>query len=176
MTTPWIVSIRFWPPLLALLLIVLPVAAGFGDELQADFVRVDKFRQKLLLFRDGRMIREYPVALGENPVGHKRMEGDGRTPEGLYRLDWRNPESRFYRSIHISYPNKRDMARARAQNRDPGESIMIHGTPAWVPSPEWARQYLFRDNWTDGCIAVTNDHMDEIWALVEDGTPIEIRP
>ncbi len=175
MTTRVMISVRFWLPLLALLLAVLPAPVGAGDP-RADFVRVDKSRKQLILFRDGRVLREYPIALGENPVGHKLMKGDGRTPEGRYKLDWRNPESRFYRSIHISYPNERDLARARAQNRDPGESIMIHGSPAWVPSPEWARRWLHREDWTDGCIAVTNDHMDEIWELVEDGTPIEIRP
>ena len=152
---------------------VQPVAAA---SIRPDLVVVEKSDRKLFLLRDGRILREYPVALGKNPVGHKQKQGDGRTPEGRYILDWRNPDSRFHRSIHISYPNESDIRRAEAVDQDPGDYIMIHGSPEWVPSVEWARNWLHRENWTDGCIAVTNDIMDEIWTLVKDGTPIEIRP
>ena len=141
-----------------------------------DLVLVEKSAKTLYLLDDGRVLRSYPIALGKNPVGHKEKAGDGRTPEGRYILDWRNPDSRFYRSIHISYPNDRDLEQAKATNSDPGEFIMIHGSPAWVPSAEWAKQWLNKEDWTEGCIAVTNDIMDEIWTLVADGTPIEIRP
>ncbi|MFA5495256.1 MAG: L,D-transpeptidase family protein [Porticoccaceae bacterium] len=141
-----------------------------------DMVLVEKSAKTLYLLDNGQILRRYPIALGKNPVGHKQSAGDGRTPEGRYTLDWRNPDSRFYRSIHISYPNEQDLQVARAGNRDPGNLIMIHGSPDWVPSVEWAKQWLHKEDWTEGCIAVTNDIMDEIWQLVKDGTPIEIRP
>lgn len=152
--------------------------AGYQYEAlpQADQVVVYKGEQRLVLKRWGTVIREYPIVLGPNPVGHKQYAGDGRTPEGEYLLDWRNPESRFYRSIHISYPNQYDIANAEARGMDPGQHIMIHGSPNWAPSSEWAEQWLYRDNWTEGCIAVTNEAMDEIWLAVEDGTPIVIKP
>jgi murein L,D-transpeptidase YafK len=141
-----------------------------------DLVKVDKSEKKLYLLRDGEVIKEYPVALGKNPVGHKKEEGDGRTPEGSYVLDWRKSNSKFYRSIHISYPNELDKEWASDRQKPPGSYIMIHGSPSWVPSSEWAAKWLQPDNWTEGCIAVTNDQMDEIWNLVADGTPIEIWP
>lgn len=143
---------------------------------EVDMVLVEKSAKTLYLLDDGHVLRRYPIALGKNPVGHKQEAGDGRTPEGRYILDWRNPKSQFYRAIHISYPNDRDLEMAQAANRDPGNLIMIHGSPEWVPSPEWAKQWLHKEDWTEGCIAVTNDIMDEIWQLVKDGTPIEIRP
>lgn len=141
-----------------------------------DMVLVDKSDKKLYLLSGGEVVREYAVALGKNPRGHKFEEGDGKTPEGRYILDWRNPQSKFYRSIHISYPNDMDKRWARDRQKPPGDFIMIHGSPEWVPSPEWADEYLQSENWTDGCIAVTNDIMDEIWELVDNGTPIEIWP
>ena len=154
-----------------------PVKVAYSHKSASpDLVLVEKSQKKLYLLNSGQVIKEYPIALGKNPVGHKRESGDGRTPEGRYILDWRNPSSRFYRAIHISYPNDQDIQRAAAANRDPGEAIMIHGSPAWVPSVEWAKQWLHQEDWTEGCIAVTNDIMDEIWTLVKDGTPIEIRP
>ena len=143
---------------------------------EVDMVLVEKSAKTLYLLDDGHVLRRYPIALGKNPVGHKQEAGDGRTPEGRYILDWRNPKSQFYRAIHIPYPNDRDLEMAQAANRDPGNLIMIHGSPEWVPSPEWAKQWLHKEDWTEGCIAVTNDIMDEIWQLVKDGTPIEIRP
>ena len=140
---------------------------------KADLVVVYKARRLLELKRDGRTIGRFRVALGRDPVGPKRMEGDGRTPEGVYTLDWRNPESDFYRSIHVSYPAPWDHERASRWGVPPGDLIMIHGLPngvdpSRVPHP--------RVDWTDGCIAVTNQEMDEIWARVEDGTPIIIYP
>lgn len=146
------------------------------QDVRPDLVVVEKSHRKLYLMRSGEVLREYSIALGKNPVGHKQQQGDGKTPEGRYTLDWRNPDSKFHRSIHISYPNDNDLQRAEGANRDPGNYIMIHGSPDWVPSAEWAKNWLNRENWTDGCIAVTNDVMDEIWATVSDGTPIEIRP
>jgi murein L,D-transpeptidase YafK len=140
-----------------------------------DKVVVRKAERKLQLIHDGDVYREYKVSLGDQPVGHKFREGDERTPEGDYILDWRNPNSSFHKSIHISYPNARDRAFARAMGFSPGGMIMIHGLPNWLTSPAVARDYDGVD-WTNGCIAVKNHEMDEIWRLVRDGTPIRILP
>lgn len=137
--------------------------------------RVVVYKSKRLLeLRSGQnLIRSYRVALGRNPVGPKVRAGDFRTPEGIYRLDRRSLQSRFFRSIHISYPNAADIAAARKQGVSPGGDIMIHGLPAGFEDvgPLHATQ-----NWTKGCIAVTNTEMTEIWHLVQNGTPIEILP
>lgn len=141
--------------------------------LKADLVLVKKAERKLLLVRGGQAFREFKVALGSRPWGHKAYRGDDRTPEGRYWLDYKRSESQFYKAIHISYPNPDDVSRAREAGVDPGGSIMIHGFPNNNREPpELAQRY----NWTSGCIAVTNDEMDEIWASVDPGTPIEISP
>ena len=143
--------------------------------LSADRVVVKKATRKLQLIRAGQVIREYRVSLGDNPHGHKVREGDERTPEGNYVLDWRNPSSNFYKSIHVSYPNSADKLYAEARGFDPGGMIMIHGMPNHIRSPHvWKR--LKRQDWTDGCIAVDNWEMDEIWRAIKDGTPIRIEP
>ncbi|MDQ2694969.1 MAG: L,D-transpeptidase family protein [Pseudomonadota bacterium] len=138
----------------------------------ADWVVVVKSARTLSLLRDGQVIKTYPVALGRNPVGHKIREGDGRTPEGRYVLDWRNPNSRFHLSLHISYPNAADRRHAQALGVSPGGDIMIHGQPNGLG---WLGIMPQRD-WTEGCIAVTNSAMEEIWAAVAEGTPIDILP
>ena len=136
-------------------------------------MRVDKSDRRLELLRKGTVLRSYRVALGNAPEGHKREEGDERTPEGRYVLDWRNPGSSFHKSIHISYPNAADRAAAKAAGRDPGGLIMIHGQPNGFGWWSWLLQLV---DWTDGCIAVTDAEMDEIWTMVDNGTPIEITP
>jgi murein L,D-transpeptidase YafK len=135
-----------------------------------DRVLVVKSERMLYLKSNGEIFRRYPVALGPVPWGHKLQEGDERTPEGRYVLDYKNEESRFYKSIRVSYPNLRDRLRAEELGVSPGGNIMIHG------QPEGARDDAQLFNWTDGCIAVSNEHMDEIWQLVTVGTPIEILP
>jgi len=140
-----------------------------------DSVVVRKSDRTLQLLRGGTVYRQYKIALGDSPVGQKFEEGDERTPEGDYILDWRNPRSEYYKSIHVSYPNARDRAFARALGFEPGGMIMIHGRPNWLSSEKVAREYDNRD-WTNGCIAVKNDEMDEIWELVRNGTPIRILP
>lgn len=135
-----------------------------------DTVLVVKSERTLYLKSNGEILRRYPVALGPVPWGHKQQEGDERTPEGRYILDYKNAESRFYKSIRVSYPNLRDRLRAEQLGVDPGGNIMIHG------QPDGAEEGAQLFNWTDGCIAVSNQHMDEIWQLVTVGTPIEIRP
>ena len=127
------------------------------------------------LHKQGAVYRTYRISLGDQPRGHKLQEGDERTPEGNYVLDWRNPNSAFYKSIHVSYPNALDRTVARSLGVSPGGMIMIHGLPNWLSSPRLAAEYRRRD-WTDGCIAVGNEEMDEIWQLVRDGTPITILP
>lgn len=136
-------------------------------------VLVRKEERRLYLMSGEEIVRSYRIGLGDNPTGHKLFEGDERTPEGKYTLDWRNPESDFYKSIHVSYPNHQDRELAQAWGLDPGGSIMIHGLPN--DAGEWAFAFVGLD-WTDGCIAVSNEEMDEIWQLVSDGTPIHILP
>jgi murein L,D-transpeptidase YafK len=144
-----------------------------ADPLHADRVVVVKKEHTLQLFSGGTAIKTYKVALGGNPVGPKTRQGDHKTPEGLYVLDARNAHSQFYKSIHISYPSARDRAQARQKGVSPGGDVFVHGLPrgyGWVGASHRAR------DWTDGCVAVTDQEIDEIWAAVPDGTPIEIRP
>jgi murein L,D-transpeptidase YafK len=148
-------------------------ASATVDVEKADRVLVVKSARRLYLLRDGEPIKSYRIALGRRPVGPKVKEGDGRTPEGIYVLDWRNPRSQFYRSIHISYPDAGDVAFAHRRGLSPGENIMIHGLSSDF---EVLGSHHIRFNWTEGCIAVTNEEIDEIWAAVDDGTLIEIRP
>lgn len=138
-----------------------------------DKVLVIKSQRRLMLLKDGEVLKSYEIALGKDPVGPKIRQGDNKTPEGCYVLDRRNPSSKFYRSLHISYPSKADLENARKLGVPPGRDIMIHGLPAGTERMGELHTML---DWTKGCIAVTNDQMDEIWQLVADGTPIEIRP
>ncbi|MEX2200844.1 MAG: L,D-transpeptidase family protein [Dongiaceae bacterium] len=133
----------------------------------ADAVHVDKSERRLDLLRDGAVIVSFDIALGFEPEGHKTQEGDGRTPEGTYVLDWHNPESRFHLSLHVSYPNADDRAQADARGVSPGGDIFIHGTPGWAS---------LGGDWTLGCIAVSNDEIETIWAAVPDGTTFTIVP
>lgn len=139
----------------------------------ADLVTVDKSDRQLKLWRKGRQLAAFPVALGGNPVGHKQQEGDERTPEGRYVIDWRNAKSGYFLSLHISYPDKADRARAASAGVSPGGDIMIHGQPNGYAATGAALQKF---DWTNGCIAVTNAHMKTIWDAVPDGTTIEIAP
>lgn len=133
---------------------------------QADFVLVDKSARRMQLLRGGKVLRTYSILLGDAPKGHKRQQGDERTPEGEYRISGRNPNSRFHLSLRVSYPNAADRKQAQARGVDPGGDIMIHGgTP-----PGYSR------DWTDGCIALTDRQIEELWSLVPTGTPIRIDP
>lgn len=140
---------------------------------QADLIVVRKGERRLYLMRRGEVLRSYRVALGLNPVGHKERSGDFRTPEGRYRIERRNPRSDFFLSMQVSYPNSRDAANARRNGWAPGGSIMIHGLPN---EPRKDADYYATQDWTDGCIAVSNAEMLEIWMFVSNNTPIEIEP
>jgi murein L,D-transpeptidase YafK len=161
--------------MLARLLSADPALANLGsdDQSKADLVVVYKAERILQLKRAGRVLRTFPIALGREPTGPKLQEGDGRTPEGVYTLDWRNPDSQFYRAIHISYPRQGRSHHATRWGVSPGGHIMLHGLPNGVSAERVGHP---RRDWTEGCIALTNEEIDEIWARVEDGTTIIIYP
>jgi murein L,D-transpeptidase YafK len=154
-----------------ILILSLPITA-FGTE-KADKVLVVKSESKLYLMQNGKVLSAFKAAFGANPKGHKKQEGDERTPEGEYILDYKNSNSAFYKAIHISYPNKEDKQRAKEAGVNPGGLIMIHGQKNGFGCFAWITQNF---NWTDGCIAVSNSAMDKIWEAVSIGTPIEIKP
>ena len=136
---------------------------------KVDLVVVFKSDNMLYLFSEGKIVKNYDIGLGYNPKGDKKEQGDYKTPEGQYTLDWRNPNSKFYKSIHISYPNEEDIAYAKKHGLNTGGDIMIHGQPVYDNRKRTG-------NWTHGCIAVSNSAIDQIWQLVDNGTPIHIYP
>ena len=131
-------------------------------------LRLHKGERRLFLDHGTKVLAAYDVGLGFAPEGHKQFEGDGRTPEGFYVIDRRNPESRFHLSIGISYPNAEDVAYAAARSLSPGSDIFIHGGPRSGIDPVGVR------DWTAGCIATTDREIEAIYAMVRDGTPIQI--
>jgi murein L,D-transpeptidase YafK len=140
---------------------------------QADRIVITKSARQLTLLRNGKTIRIYRVCLGSHPVGAKERRGDGKTPEGIYRIDSRNADSKYHRALHVSYPNAADRRRARRLHVAPGGEIMIHGVPNRWRALGSAFRYI---DWTNGCIAVKDDEIEEIWKLVPNGTVVEIRP
>jgi murein L,D-transpeptidase YafK len=159
----------------ASVLLVTLLSTGFAQNGDGgvDRLIVYKSERKLVLLSDGKELRTDKIALGSEPVGPKSRQGDHRTPEGLYVLDSRNPNSHYYKAFHISYPNARDVANAKKLGVSPGGDTMLHGLPkeyAWV-----GKSHVLHD-WTDGCVAVSDEEMDEIWKMVRVGAAIEIRP
>jgi len=153
------------------LVLIIPHGAPAAPQLapkdeQADAIRVFKSTRRMQLLRNGKVLHSYHIALGDTLVGHKRQQGDERTAEGEYRITYRNAQSRFHLSLRVSYPNQADRAQARKRGVDPGGDIMLHGR---MPPG-------YTGDWTDGCIAVTNAQIEEIWRLVPIGTPIRINP
>jgi L,D-transpeptidase catalytic domain len=150
-----------------------PVAAWSGTIPIADRIVVRKSERRLLLMRRGEVLRSYRVALGLQPAGPKERAGDFRTPEGRYLLTRRNARSDYFLSIQVSYPNDDDLRRARHQHVDPGGSIMLHGLPNNLRHPP---EYYATADWTDGCIAMSDSDMVELWMMTQDNTPIDIQP
>jgi murein L,D-transpeptidase YafK len=146
----------------------LPVVA---EGVKADRIVVDKGERLMILYDDRKEIARYAdIKLGDAPTGHKRFEGDEKTPEGTYTIDGRNPKSSYHLSLRISYPNAADRAYAKSKRKSPGGDIFIHGQPNMSPLERLGH------DWTDGCIAVSNAEIAQIWKLVPDGAEITIRP
>lgn len=156
---------------LSLLLSAHPVFAIEGIH-QADFILIEKKVRLLTLFSNGEKVKEYKIALGCNPVGAKTMQGDNKTPEGLYTIDAKNPASSYHLSLHISYPNSCDQEISRRLGVPAGGDIMIHGERNGSGNDTPTRDA----DWTRGCIAVTNDEIEEIYDAVPVGTLVEITP
>jgi len=166
-----------------LLIAVAAVAAVFAwanaperrlpDGATAERIVVEKSARRLTLYAHGAALKSYPISLGEQPAGAKQREGDNRTPEGVYKIDFKKADSGFHRALHISYPAAADRARAVAAGVPPGGGVMIHGLPNGFGF--LGRTQRFRD-WTAGCVGLTNAEVDELWRAVPAGTPIEIRP
>jgi len=140
---------------------------------RATSILVEKQARRMTLLRNGIALKRYDISLGGDPIGHKRQEGDSRTPEGRYLIDFKNDRSRFHLSMRVSYPNAADRESARKRGVPPGSDIMIHGLPNGLG---WLGRWQLARDWTDGCIAVTNSEVEEIWSVVDVGTPIEIKP
>jgi murein L,D-transpeptidase YafK len=139
----------------------------------ADSIVVEKASRRMTLYRDGTPVRRFRVALGTQPSGAKRVRGDGRTPEGVSRIDYRNPDSRYHLALHISYPSAGDRARAARLGRSPGGDVMIHGLPQKYAAVGAAHRKF---DWTNGCVAVSDEEIEEIWRTVPVGTPVHIKP
>ena len=151
-----------------LLLCVLLAETALGD---VDLVKVDKSEGRMYLLDGQNVVRQFDIALGAHPRGHKQQEGDERTPEGEYTLDYKKEDSAFYRSMHVSYPNEQDIASANQRDVPPGGFIMVHGQRNGLG---WLSPLMQQFNWTDGCIALTNSEMDAFMDLVQVGTDIHI--
>jgi murein L,D-transpeptidase YafK len=162
--------IRHWK--ICGLVFVSVLSAVASTQPKVDRILVLKKEHKLLLLNGEQIVKTYSVALGSGGLAPKRQQGDDKTPEGLYRIDYRNPASRFHLALHISYPAETDKEQARKRGVSPGGDIMIHGLGNEFKSMG-SKHYLY--DWTAGCIAVTDAEIEEIWRLVPDGTPVEIR-
>ena len=149
-----------------------------SNYLKADLVTVVKSERKMYLSCKGKILKKYDISLGGNPIGHKEVQGDQKTPEGNYKLDYFKPNSSYYKALHISYPNRKDTLNARKMGKSPGGAIMIHGQPNHKKIEKSFLDRFFKRNndWTAGCIALENDEMDEVLRLVKVGTPISIKP
>jgi murein L,D-transpeptidase YafK len=148
--------------------------AGPGGPLPiADSIVIEKKARRLTLYHQGRPLRSYLVALGANPVGDKRIAGDRRTPEGLFSIDGKNDKSDFHLALHISYPDSAHRARAESLGASPGGDILIHGLRNGQGSSGAFHRTV---DWTDGCIALTDEEIEGVWSAVSVGTPVEIKP
>jgi murein L,D-transpeptidase YafK len=157
----------------AALVSLFAILLGSTSEKYADRIIVEKAKRRLILVGGARVLKEYRIALGTEPTGHKQCQGDNRTPEGVYVIDSRNLNSQYHRALHISYPNDADRRAAKKRGCKPGGDIMIHGLPKGY---SWLGHDHSRVDWTQGCIAVTNAEIEEIWKLVRNGTRVLIKP
>jgi murein L,D-transpeptidase YafK len=139
----------------------------------ADSIVLDKSERRLSMYERGTLVKSYSVALGKNPVGSKQRRGDGKTPEGLYRINGRNPQSKYHLSLRVSYPSDSDRARAARRGVSPGGDIMLHGLPKEFATVGALHR---QQDWTEGCVALTNEEIEEIWRAVPNGAWILIRP
>ena len=155
--------LRYW---LLATLVLTPLALA-----EVDLVKVDKSERRLYLMKGDNVVKQYDIALGGNPQGHKQQEGDQRTPEGRYTLDYKKEDSSFYRAMHVNYPNTLDTENAQQMGVSPGGFIMVHGQRNGFG---WLSPLMQQFDWTDGCIALTNSDMDEFMSLVNTGTEIQI--
>jgi murein L,D-transpeptidase YafK len=177
-------SCDMYRKLLILMILAMPACAARADSMgglagpagmlqPVDRVVVHKAKRLMELYRDGGLVACYKVSLGLVPTGQKQREGDYRTPEGSYRLTRRNAQSDFFLAVQVSYPELADIAIARRNGWAPGGAIMVHGLPNLL---KYSRERYLSNDWTDGCIALSNEDMLDFWLLTGQGTPIEIRP
>jgi Uncharacterized protein conserved in bacteria len=150
-----------------------PVAKNRTKVVKIDFILIEKQKRQMTVFKDSKPLKHYSIALGFNPVGHKQEKGDGKTPEGIYKISDKNPGSQFYKSLRISYPNATDTRNAVKQGKKTGGDIMIHGLPKAFNFV--GKAHILKD-WTLGCVAVTNAEIDEIYAATAVGTQVKIVP
>lgn len=153
--------------------LAVPQWAAARLPLQADEIIVIKHTRRLYLLDQGKIVKSFPIALGPHPYGPKVAQGDGRTPEGWYRINWRTRNTPYHLALHLSYPNKLDRDIAREYHLKPGGEIFIHGMPARFGHTDPVK--FFKD-WTEGCISVGNIAIEQIWNAVPDGTPVDIKP
>lgn len=173
---PFFPKMRLAAAILLTLALAAPAVPVLADTLPViDSIVVDKSLRRLYLIRDGESVRSYPISLGLAPKGHKMREGDYRTPEGDYHISGRKPDSSYLLALQISYPDEADRVRAEQHGVSAGGLIMVHGRPI-RPTNGRDRNYYSARDWTDGCIAVSNAAMLEIWMMTRIGTPITIRP
>lgn len=159
--------------LLTILIVLFSSISSFAKESDVNKVMIVKSQNRMVLLSDSKIIKQFHVVFGANPTGHKKQEGDEKTPEGTYILDYKKSDSAYYKAIHISYPNKADILAAKNQAVSPGGMIMIHGQKNGFGWLEFITQKF---NWTDGCVALTNSDMEEVWQLITKGTQITILP
>ena len=179
-TTPGNFAVRFLVllgVLAALAAFTLFLAQHNWNQLPAgtviDRIVVEKSARKLSIFHEAKPVKDYHVALGRNPIGPKQQEGDMKTPEGIYQIDYRNPQSDYHLALHVSYPSAEDIAHAAERGVPAGFDIMIHGLPN---DHGWIGAFHRRKDWTAGCIALTDAEIEELWRVTPDGTAVEIRP
>lgn len=149
------------------------IPALAAPDQRATSILIEKESHRLTLLRNDTVLKTYSIALGANPTGHKQQEGDRRTPEGDYKIDFKNQRSRFHLALRISYPDAKDRDGAKQRGVPPGSDIMIHGVRNGLG---WLGNLHRRFDWTDGCAAVTNSEIEEIWAMVDVGTTVTIKP